>query len=336
MKLNPFKETNLADLQEFVSQYLSDKASKLSANIKRLWKKFLEKGRERITIMFIPHTEKQIVNFHISIFAVSAFTAAVILTAVVTSLLIVNHTSTVQEVARLEKYGINSQIQMEKYKEEINRLYSEFQKLKPELTHLYSLVPDSDVDSLWAKGGGSGEPPEEYSEDASPMLEILNLQDMKSELTTSKTAVSQIRDFLEQRTKIIDNTPSIWPVEGYIVSRFGEMGSSYSFSRQVNNGIEIEAYPGSEIRATAPGSVTKVENDSSLGFTVTIQHKYGFSTTYSHCQRINVEVGQSVAKGERIGYVGRTGKTLNYMTLYQIKIGTAYVDPMPYLNRLAR
>ena len=72
--------------------------------------------------------------------------------------------------------------------------------------------------------------------------------------------------------------------------------------------IDIEAFPGSEIRATAPGKVSEIRWDPVLGLVVSIKHKYGFTTSYSHCQRVSVELDQQISKGEVIGYVGRTGQ----------------------------
>jgi len=82
--------------------------------------------------------------------------------------------------------------------------------------------------------------------------------------------------------------------------------------------------------------VREIRWDPVYGLTVTIEHKYGFWTTYSHCQRVSVDLEQKVSKGEVIGYVGRTGKATNYICFYQIRIGTEFVDPMPYLNRIVR
>ena len=51
---------------------------------------------------------------------------------------------------------------------------------------------------------------------------------------------------------------------------------------------------------------------------------------------LTVKKNQKVSKNEIIGYVGRTGRTTRYICYYQIKIGTEYVDPLPYLNRISR
>jgi len=73
MKINPFKETNLEDLQRSISKFLIDRFGKTVEKAKELWEDFVKKGRERITIMFIPHSEKKIINFQVSIFAISGF-----------------------------------------------------------------------------------------------------------------------------------------------------------------------------------------------------------------------------------------------------------------------
>jgi murein DD-endopeptidase MepM/ murein hydrolase activator NlpD len=338
MKINPFKDSNLDDLQQNISEFLSDHFDDKKNKIKEFWKRFNEKGRERITIMFIPHSEKRIMNFHISIFAIASISLAITVTVIITSILIINHSSTVKEISILKRDGSDSKIQIKMYKEEINKLYEIFQKFKPELTYLYSLTPDSNIDSLWAKGGENNPNPSSGTdgEQNVPSLELLNIQEVKHELETTRDVIGKIKSFLNYRKKIIENTPSIWPVEGYIVSRYGYRNSPYSFETEFHQGIDIETFPGSEIKATAPGNVSEIRWDPALGLTVSIRHKYGFVTSYSHCQRISVEVGQKVLKGEVIGYAGKTGKTTEYICFYQVKIGTEFVDPMPYLNRISR
>jgi murein DD-endopeptidase MepM/ murein hydrolase activator NlpD len=337
MALNPFKDSNLNDLQQNIKAFCATHFDGLRKKLALKWERFVAKGNEKVTLMVIPHSEKKIVNFHVSIFAISfvAGLGAVIIT--ITSILIINHSSTIKEVSKLKNYGSNSKIQIQIYKEEINKLYAIFQKMKPELTHLYSLTPGSDIDSLWARGGiDNPEPgPEaDQSDDGSPPLEVLNIQEINTELETTKKILVKIKSFLEYRKKIIENTPSIWPVDGYVISRYGQRSSPFTFAREFHRGIDIEAFPGAEIRATAPGTVDDIRWDSTLGLNITIKHKYGFVTSYSHCQRISVEIGQKISKGEVIGYVGRSGKTNRYICYYQIKIGTEFVDPMPYLNRI--
>ncbi len=337
MALNPFKDSNLKDLQEGIEQFLNDHSAGMRQKLSDLKSRFFAKGKEKITVMFIPHSEKKIVNFNISIFAISTILTITAITVIVTSVLIINHSSTVKEVSILEKGEENSKVQIKVFKEEINRLYAIFQKFKPEITYLYSLTPKSSIDSLWARGGEHNSAAVSSDEENNaPSLELLNFREIKNELNTTKVIIKKIKKFLKYRQKIIENTPSVWPVSGYIVSRFGYRNSPNSFATEFHHGIDIEAFPGTEITATAPGKVIDVSWDNNLGLTISIKHKYGFVTSYSHCQRASVKKGQKITKGEVIGHVGRTGKTNRYICYYQIKIGTEFVDPMPYLNRVIR
>ncbi len=337
MGLNPFKDSNLNDLQQNLTSFIKKHFGDINKRFQEWWAAFLKKGRERITIMFIPHSEKKIVNFHISKFTIAFIIIFLSSTITVTSIAIVNHTSTIKEVSKLKLYSSNSRIQIKKYKDEINRLYDIFQKFKPEITYLYSLTPGNDIDSLWAKGGiTNATPPPDGDLSQSPSIEILNVEEIERELKITKTILHKVKSFLEDKKKLLESTPTLWPVDGYIISRFGNRPSPYTFRSENHLGVDIAAFPGAEIRATAPGKVEKVEWDPVNGLTVSIQHKNAFKTYYSHCQRVSVDVDQKISKGEVIGFVGRTGKAPKHICFYQVKIGTEFVDPVPYLNKLIR
>ncbi len=338
MGLNPFKDADLYDLEDHLTRFFSRLSKKIGSSIASFFWLIRKKGSERITLMFIPHSEKRIVNFHISLFAILLF--VIVLSGIVTTttVLIVNHTSTIKEITRLRLYGYDTKVQIDHYKKEIDTLYDTFQKFKPELTYLYSLTPDNYVDSLWAKGGATSE---ESGADMSHMQEMpdfeeLNIAEMKQELETTKEVLKQIKIFLADRKKVIENTPSIWPTDGYVTAAFGTRISPKSFREEFYPGVDITTFPGAEIRSSAPGTVQEITWDERFGITIRITHKYGFSSVYSHCQRITVQEDQKVSKGEVIGYVGKTGDAMNHKLFYQIKIGMEYVDPMPYLNKLYR
>lgn len=337
ISLNPFKEATYEDLQNYLQKQIGERFAYLREEFSDWWIRFKKKGNERLTIMFIPHSEKKIVNFHVSIFVISGFTGALIAIVVVTMLLIFNHTSTVKEVSKLKLYGSDSRIQIDYYNREINSLYNVFQQFKPEITDLYSLDSGNDPESVWGKGGvenPAGLPGEPLTKNT-PSVEALNLEEMEKDLETTRDLLSRIKVFMEQRRNVIKNTPSIWPVNGYILAGFGQRVSPFSSIEEYGNDLQIAATPGSEIHATAPGKVSSVFWDSDSGLTVTVQHRYGFTTVYSHCQRVSVEKGQSVEKGDVIAYVGRTGSTHEHICGYKIIIGTDYVDPLPYLNMIS-
>ena len=79
-----------------------------------------------------------------------------------------------------------------------------------------------------------------------------------------------------------------------------------------NNGVDVANKCGTEVRAAAPGIVRSSKiggwNGGYGGLNI-IQHDNGTQTYYAHLQNSTVSEGQTVTRGQLIGYVGNTGKT---------------------------
>lgn len=101
----------------------------------------------------------------------------------------------------------------------------------------------------------------------------------------------------------------------------------------MHNGIDFSAKMGTEIVATANGTIRSAKSDGAYGNRVIIDHGNGFSTSYNQMQKWIVEPGQSVKKGEVIGYVGNTGLSTGPHLHYEIMKDGAYVDPADYLGK---
>ncbi len=95
----------------------------------------------------------------------------------------------------------------------------------------------------------------------------------------------------------------VWPVRGRILVPFGQLAPNVR-----NDGINVSAAAGTEIKASADGVVV-YEGDQvkELGNTVYIKHANGWYTGYSHLQTMAVKNNEHVAKGQVIGTVGQTG-----------------------------
>ena len=95
----------------------------------------------------------------------------------------------------------------------------------------------------------------------------------------------------------------VWPVKGRILVPFGQLAPNVR-----NDGINIQAASGTEIRASSDGIVV-YEGDQvkELGNTVYIKHPNGWYTGYSHMATMSVKNNEKVTKGEVIGTVGQTG-----------------------------
>src|SRR4030042_3525941 len=67
----------------------------------KLWDRFVEKGHEKMTVMFIPHNERKIFNFQISKFTISFFLLLFLFVLVTSSYAVLRHTAVKREEQRL-------------------------------------------------------------------------------------------------------------------------------------------------------------------------------------------------------------------------------------------
>ncbi|GGZ36677.1 hypothetical protein GCM10011273_23780 [Asticcacaulis endophyticus] len=95
----------------------------------------------------------------------------------------------------------------------------------------------------------------------------------------------------------------LWPVKGPLLVPYGQLGPNVR-----NDGINIGASEGAEVRAAADGEVVYVGGHvKELGNTIYVQHGNGWYTGYSHLDKMDVKTNQKIQKGEVIGRVGKTG-----------------------------
>lgn len=119
----------------------------------------------------------------------------------------------------------------------------------------------------------------------------------------------------------------LWPVNGRVISPFGQ-----TVGGGRNDGINISAKVGTPVHAADAGTVTYVGNElRGYGNLVLIQHDNGYVTAYAHAERIDVQRGDRVARGQVIGSTGETGDVTEPQLHFELRLGTRPVDPAPYL-----
>ena len=104
-----------------------------------------------------------------------------------------------------------------------------------------------------------------------------------------------------------------------------------------HGGTDIAAPGGTPILAAANGIVTAANSTDSwggsYGYHVKLDHGNGQETLYAHCSSICVTVGQEVAQGEVIGYVGTTGASTGNHLHIEVRVGGERVDAMGWFER---
>lgn len=129
--------------------------------------------------------------------------------------------------------------------------------------------------------------------------------------------------------------PTLWPVSGQIVSRFGQRNDPFSGEGALHWGVDITAGMGTPVHAAADGVVADAEYSPGYGRMVIVDHGNGMRTLYGHMSRLATVPGQEVRRGEVIGYAGSTGRSTGAHLHFEVRVGGTAVNPAPYLTRSA-
>jgi murein DD-endopeptidase MepM/ murein hydrolase activator NlpD len=139
-------------------------------------------------------------------------------------------------------------------------------------------------------------------------------------------------EFLKEKKSIMASTPSLWPVTGWVTSEFGKRHSPFGNDQEFHKGIDIATKYGKAIQAPADGIVTEVAHQNDVGHMIQIDHGYGISTFYGHLSKSIVGTGTTVRKGDRIGYVGNSGRSTGSHLHYAVMLKGVPVNPRKYLD----
>lgn len=120
----------------------------------------------------------------------------------------------------------------------------------------------------------------------------------------------------------------LWPVKGAIISGFGPRPDGTH-----NDGVNVAAPLGTNIRAAEAGVVAYADNDlKGYGNLVLLRHDDDFVTAYAHADKLMIKRGDKVKRGQVIGTVGRTGEVDLPQLHLELRQGSKPIDPLPYFD----
>ena len=287
--------------------------------------------------MFIPHSEKKIFIFKISVFAMVFF--AVLLSGVVSFFFFYGtHFSGISSLLQNRSISLeNTQANLELIRDEITTLKKSSRVFETSLNEALSTLGLQERTASQASAEGdlsSFLGMEEQQEGV--MRELSDLQSMGALFLDSSKSLESISKLLSAQGDLLYDLPSIWPVEGgigRITNQFGPAEHPFTHQWYLHKGIDIAYGYGIPIIASANGKVVERKYEP-LGFGnyVLIRHKYGFYTKYAHMGRVFVREGDTVTQGQRLGLMDSTGLSTGPHLHYEVRIGSQVVDPSRFLN----
>ena len=129
--------------------------------------------------------------------------------------------------------------------------------------------------------------------------------------------------------------PPICPLKGsyHISSYYGYRVDPVFGGRRFHEGLDLATDIGNPVYVTGDGVVERVRYQFfGYGNEVLVDHGFGYKTRYAHLNSIDVAVGMRLKRGERIGEVGKTGKSTGPHLHYEVLYKGNHVNPMHYLD----
>ncbi len=119
----------------------------------------------------------------------------------------------------------------------------------------------------------------------------------------------------------------IWPVRGKVVAAYGKAGG------RGGDGIQIAARAGEPIRAASDGAVAYADDAiEGYGNMAIIRHAGNWLSAYANAKELVVKKGDSVVKGQLIGFVGQSGDAAQPALHFSLRKDKQPVDPEPLLR----
>ncbi len=322
---------------EFVVK-IEKKAHNFRSRVFAFFQKIYQKGKQKFTVMFIPHSEKNIFNFQISVFTLVFFVFLLFVLIVAFFGLTASFTGTNKQMIRINSDLHQNEVTLEEFKEEIAALRKSIKEFKASLNGVLQVVNPKEAKNYFSSGAegdlSSFISLSNVSENS--LKELGELKSLKSYLDNAIKPLSEINKVLLSQKELLVDIPTLWPlkgVRGNITQYFGPNIHPFTGRWYLHKGIDIAWGYGVPIVSTANGIVQSIVNDPrGFGLFIIIKHKYGFYTRYAHLQRVVVQKGQYVRRGQVIGYMGNSGLSTGPHLHYEVRIGTQVVDPIQFLN----
>jgi murein DD-endopeptidase MepM/ murein hydrolase activator NlpD len=139
----------------------------------------------------------------------------------------------------------------------------------------------------------------------------------------------------EQRATLLQLIPSGSPVPYTgITSKFGYRVHPTLNRKEFHRGTDLKAAMNTPVYATADGVVeySGYHKKSGFGNLVILHHNYGFKTYYGHLNKVVLESGTFVKKGDLIAYTGNTGMSSGPHLHYEIRFISRLLNPFWFIK----
>ncbi len=172
--------------------------------------------------------------------------------------------------------------------------------------------------------------------EGSPVAQRLAGVDARINLLTRQASIvaasaAEVKDSMSAYAHEKDATPSVMPTVGYISSVFTAVRYHPILHEDLpHTGIDIAATYGTRVLAPATGRVVEIAEEAGYGLMVVLDHGHGLQTLYAHLSKAATTVGDTLTRGDLIGFVGSSGLSTGPHLHYEVRINGQPVNPRAF------
>jgi len=158
---------------------------------------------------------------------------------------------------------------------------------------------------------------------------------LSKQLAVQSKSYDEILAMVRNKSLMLASIPAIQPIANkdlkLMASGFGYRTDPIYKTIKFHAGMDFAASTGTPIFATGDGIVVKADYDNGgYGNHVRITHGYGYLTLYGHMSKIKAKAGLKVKRGDIIGYVGSTGKSVGPHLHYEVHKNNEAINPVNF------
>ncbi|MEC8256484.1 MAG: M23 family metallopeptidase, partial [Bacteroidota bacterium] len=266
---------------------------------------------------------------------VSALFGLIMLLVLLSSPLI----ETPKEIAQAREID-NYQLQYEQLNRKMQQIESVLDNLQDRDNQIYRVIFEANPISEDVRKAGFGGVNRYANLEGFENSELVvsttkRMEILSKQVVVQSKSLDEIQRMALDKEVLLSAIPSIQPINNEdlrrMASGYGWRTDPFTKTRRKHKGMDFSAPTGTPIYATSDGKVIRVDGRApGYGKHIRIDHGFGYVTLYAHLSKYNVRRGQEVKRGDVIGFVGNTGRSVAPHLHYEIRKDGVAVNPINF------
>ena len=276
--------------------------------------------------------------YRLSLFLISSVIIGAFITVVLLNTDFIDTPKEIVQAREIDNYELQLKV-LNKKLEQVESTLANIEKRDNNLYRVYFEASPIPEDQRRAGFGGVNR--YDYLEGFESSDVIVNtterLDILTKELVIQSKSLDEIELLAKNNESLLTSIPAIQPVSSSDLKR---MASGYGYridpftkKRTMHWGMDFSAKTGTPIYATGDGRIARADARAvGFGNHVRIEHGFGYVSIYAHMDKIVVRRGNKVKRGDLIGYVGNTGRSVAPHLHYEIVKDGRKINPINFYS----